>query len=58
MKTTILGSLIGAFILIVCVIAAAQAEIKVGIAGPLSGSALNAWRTAGNRRSKGVRPSE
>ena len=41
MKTTILGSLIGAFILIVCGIAAAQAEIKVGIAGPLSGSALN-----------------
>jgi len=42
MKTSILGSLIGAFISIVCVIAAAQAEIKVGIAGPLSGSALNA----------------
>jgi len=41
MKTTILGSLIGAFILIVCGIAAAQTEIKVGIAGPLSGSALN-----------------
>ena len=41
MKTTIFGSLIGAFISIVCVIAAAQAEIKVGIAGPLSGSALN-----------------
>ncbi len=40
MKTTILGSLIGAFILIVCVIATAQAEIKVGIAGPLSGSNL------------------
>ena len=41
MKTTALGSLIGAFISIVCVIAVAQAEIKVGIAGPLSGSALN-----------------
>ncbi len=40
MKTTILGSLIGAFISIVCVIGAAQAEIKVGIAGPLSGSSL------------------
>ncbi|NIN61789.1 MAG: ABC transporter substrate-binding protein [Gammaproteobacteria bacterium] len=40
MKTTILGSLIGV-ILIVCGIAAAQAEIKVGIAGPLSGSALD-----------------
>ena len=39
MKTTILGSLIGAFIAIVCGIAAAQAEIKVGIAGDLSGSA-------------------
>jgi len=41
MKTTILGSLIGAFILMVCGITEAQAEIKVGIAGPLSGSALN-----------------
>ena len=41
MKTTILGILMGAFISIVCGIAAAQAEIKVGIAGPLSGSALN-----------------
>ncbi len=41
MKTTILGTLIGVFISITCVIAAAQAEIKVGIAGPLSGSALN-----------------
>ena len=41
MKTKILGSLIGAFMLIVCGIAAAQTEIKVGIAGPLSGSALN-----------------
>jgi branched-chain amino acid transport system substrate-binding protein len=41
MKTKILGSLIGAFMLIVCGIAAAQDVIKVGIAGPLSGSALN-----------------
>jgi branched-chain amino acid transport system substrate-binding protein len=41
MKTTILGILIGAFISIVCGMAAAQTEIKVGIAGPLSGSALN-----------------
>jgi branched-chain amino acid transport system substrate-binding protein len=40
MRTTILGSLIGAFILIVCSNTAAQAEIKVGIAGPLSGSNL------------------
>ena len=42
MKTSILGSLLAAFISIVCGIAAVQAEIKVGIAGPLSGSALNA----------------
>ncbi len=41
MKTTILGILIGAFVSIVCGMAAAQTEIKVGIAGPLSGSALN-----------------
>ncbi len=40
MKTTILGILIGALISIICGIAAVQAEIKVGIAGPLSGSAL------------------
>ncbi len=40
MKTTILKSLIGAFISIAFVIGAAQAEIKVGIAGPLSGSSL------------------
>jgi len=40
MKTKILVSLIGAFIMIVCGITAAQAEIKVGIAGPLSGSSL------------------
>jgi branched-chain amino acid transport system substrate-binding protein len=41
MKITILGSLIGAFILMICGISVAQTEIKVGIAGPLSGSALN-----------------
>ena len=41
MKSKLLVSLIGAFISIVCGIATAQAEIKVGIAGPLSGSALN-----------------
>jgi len=45
MKTTILGSLIGAFLLIVCGIAAAQTEIKVGIAGPLSGSSLSLGET-------------
>ena len=41
MKTTFLGGLIGAFLLIVCSIAPAQAEIKVGIAGPLSGKAAD-----------------
>jgi branched-chain amino acid transport system substrate-binding protein len=45
MKTTILGSLVGTFILIVCGIAAAQTEIKVGIAGPLSGSSLHLGET-------------
>ena len=40
MKTTILESLIGVCISVFCVISAAQAEIKVGIAGPLSGSSL------------------
>jgi branched-chain amino acid transport system substrate-binding protein len=40
MKTTILGSLIAVFISIGCGIATAQTEIKVGIAGPLSGSNL------------------
>jgi branched-chain amino acid transport system substrate-binding protein len=40
MKTTIFLTLIGAFILIVCGIAEAQTEIKVGIAGPLSGPTL------------------
>ena len=41
MKTRYLGFLAGAFLLIICGAAAAQTEIKVGIAGPLSGSALN-----------------
>jgi len=41
MKTTNLGSLIAAFISIGCGIATAQTEIKVGIAGPLSGSNLS-----------------
>ena len=40
MKTTIFGSLIGAFMLIVYGIVTVQAEIKVGIAGSLSGSTL------------------
>ncbi|MFC1876611.1 branched-chain amino acid ABC transporter substrate-binding protein [Thermodesulfobacteriota bacterium] len=40
MKATILVTLIGAFISIVCGIATAQVEIKVGIAGPLSGPNL------------------
>jgi hypothetical protein len=40
MKTTILGILIGVLLSTVCGIVAVQAEIKVGIAGPLSGSAL------------------
>jgi branched-chain amino acid transport system substrate-binding protein len=42
MKTTIFGSLISAFISLGCIITAVQAEIRVGIAGPLSGSSLNA----------------
>jgi len=42
MKTTILGVLIGAFVLLVCGIATAQAEIKVGIATPLTGSVASA----------------
>ena len=41
MKTKYLGILAGAFLLIICGAAEAQTEIKVGIAGPLSGSALN-----------------
>jgi branched-chain amino acid transport system substrate-binding protein len=40
LKTTILGILIGVLISIVCGMAAVQAEMRVGIAGPLSGSAL------------------
>ncbi len=40
MKTIVLVCLIGGFISIVCGIAGAQTEIKVGIAGPLSGSSL------------------
>ena len=40
MKTTFLGILIGGLLSIVFGIAVVQAEIKVGIAGPLSGSAL------------------
>ena len=40
MKTTIHLCLISAFILIVCGIATAQVEIKVGIVGPLSGPNL------------------
>ncbi len=42
MITTILGVLIGAFVSLVCGIATAQAEIKVGIAAPLTGSAASA----------------
>jgi len=38
MKTSILGGIIGVLISIVCSIVTAQAEIKVGIAGRLSGS--------------------
>lgn len=45
MKITFFGGLIGALILIVCSIVDAQAEIKVGIAGPLSGSALSLGET-------------
>jgi branched-chain amino acid transport system substrate-binding protein len=40
MKTTITRGLLGALMLILFGITAAQAEIKVGIAGPLSGSSL------------------
>ena len=42
MKTTIFGTLVGVFMSIVCGIAAAQAEIKVGIADSLSGADANA----------------
>jgi branched-chain amino acid transport system substrate-binding protein len=41
MKTTILGILIGVLLSTVCGIVAVQADIKVGIAGPLSGSTLH-----------------
>ena len=41
MKNTILGILISFFVSIACSIEVAQAEIKVGIAGPLSGSAAS-----------------
>ena len=40
MKSKIFISLIGTFIMMVCGITAVQAEIRVGIAGPLSGSSL------------------
>jgi len=50
MKTTILVFLIGAFISIGLSITAAQAEIKVGIAGDLSGSTL----TAGDQQEIGA----
>ena len=40
MRAAILGSLMGVFLSIVCGIGSVQAEIKVGIAGPLSGSTL------------------
>ena len=50
MKTTILKGLMGVFILIWCGITAVQAEIKVGIAGPLSGSNL----TQGEQQEIGV----
>jgi len=42
MKSTVFRILTGAFISVVCSITAAQAEIKVGIAGDLSGSSLTA----------------
>jgi len=42
LKTLLLGSLIGVFISISCLSGPAQAVIKVGIAGDLSGSALTA----------------
>ena len=45
MKTKILGILIGAIILISCSMAAAQSAVKVGIAGPLSGSSLDLGET-------------
>jgi branched-chain amino acid transport system substrate-binding protein len=50
MRTTILGILIGTLISIVCGISAVQAEIKVGIAGPLTGSA----QTSGEQQEIGA----
>ena len=41
MKSKRLGSLISVFFSITCSISVAQADIKVGIAGPLSGSSLS-----------------
>jgi len=41
MKNLILGSLLFVFFLKICGISVAQAEIKVGIAGPLSGSSFS-----------------
>ena len=41
MKNTAFLSVIGVFASIFCLSVAAQAEIKIGIAGPLSGSVLN-----------------
>ena len=40
MKTVFKGGLIGALMLMIFSFPAVQAEIKVGIAGPLSGSTL------------------
>jgi len=40
MKATLVGSIIGVLISAVLGVAAARAEIKIGIAGPLSGSSL------------------
>lgn len=51
MKTLQLGSLIAALVLVVCGIQGAQAEIKVGIVGPLSGSSL----TAGEQQEIGAK---
>lgn len=45
MKTTIIGILIGAYLWVFCNAAAAQSEIKVGIAAPLSGSSQDLGET-------------
>ena len=45
MKTTTLLRFVAAFIIIISSNTAARAEIKVGIAGPLSGSSLNLGET-------------